>query len=109
MADLLDLKSNSQSSCKQAIILCYYRLAETKVTRDQKSLALCFTRLLYVWNTLVGPGRHPRYTRAPAGGGRGWAIVSGAVSGTGLSSSLRSEACKALGGSEKSKALKVKP
>ena len=44
-----------------------------KVTRGKKSLALCFTRLLYVWNTLVGPGLHPRYTRAPAGGGRGWA------------------------------------
>ena len=72
MAALLDPKPNPRSSCKHAIILCYYRLAEKKVTRDKKSLVLCFTRLLYVWNTLVGPGRHPRYTRAPACGGRPW-------------------------------------
>ena len=68
-----------------------------KVARDKKSLALCVTRLLYVWNILVGPCRHPTYTRAPAWRGRGWAIVSGTSSGTESSSSLRPEACKALG------------
>ena len=46
---------------------------KTKVTKGKKSLAFCCTRRLYVCNTLVGPGLHPRYTRAPAGGGRGWA------------------------------------
>ena len=62
---------------------------------DSKRLALCFTRLLYVWNTLVGPGQHPRYTRAPAGGGRGWANMSRTAPGTGSSSSLRTEVCNA--------------
>ena len=69
----LDPKPNPLSSCKHAIILCYFRLAQKKVTRDNKSLALGGTRLLYVCYPLVGPGQHPQYTRAPAGGGCGWA------------------------------------
>ena len=55
---------------------------ESFKSSKSSSLALCCTHLHYVCNTLVGPGQHPQYTRAPSGEGCGWAIVSGTVSGT---------------------------